>query len=450
MVDPAALRPRRPALAPPERQARRDRAATSSFTGCRPSAAADDNAALAYAVERANELGVPCLVYEALRPGLPARERSPPPLRPRGRARHGARASRSGASRTCSSCRARRTRRAASSRSSPRGRASSCPTTSRASSSPRTTRRRPRGRPAPSSSSTTAPWCRWRSSPSRRSARARSARRSRARSTPGFAPSPSRRPPSALPGRIDLPFDPVDLANADDRASTRSSRRAPSTTRSRPSTRPPAARARPSGAWRAFVRGPPRDVRRRPQRPVARRRPAASRPTCTSGWSAPGVSPSRRATGVGGPGLDAFLEQLLVRRALSFNFARSRADHAKWTRAARLGPGDARGARGRPALRRAVAGRPRGGALPRRAVERGDERAPRRAASSSRTRACSGASCRSCGCGARASARGHGAPERQVGARRARPQRIRERLLVLRPARSAVAGASRSSARCAR
>ena len=32
---------------------------------------ADDNAALAYAVERANELGVPCLVYEALRPDYP-------------------------------------------------------------------------------------------------------------------------------------------------------------------------------------------------------------------------------------------------------------------------------------------------------------------------------------------------------------------------------------------
>ncbi len=31
----------------------------------------DDNAALEYAVERANELGVPCLVYEALRPDYP-------------------------------------------------------------------------------------------------------------------------------------------------------------------------------------------------------------------------------------------------------------------------------------------------------------------------------------------------------------------------------------------
>jgi deoxyribodipyrimidine photo-lyase len=32
---------------------------------------ADDNAALAFAVDRANELGVPCLVYEALRPDYP-------------------------------------------------------------------------------------------------------------------------------------------------------------------------------------------------------------------------------------------------------------------------------------------------------------------------------------------------------------------------------------------
>jgi deoxyribodipyrimidine photo-lyase len=32
---------------------------------------ADDNAALAYAIERANELGVPCVVYEALRPDSP-------------------------------------------------------------------------------------------------------------------------------------------------------------------------------------------------------------------------------------------------------------------------------------------------------------------------------------------------------------------------------------------
>lgn len=32
---------------------------------------AEDNAALAYAIERANELGVPCVVYEALRPDYP-------------------------------------------------------------------------------------------------------------------------------------------------------------------------------------------------------------------------------------------------------------------------------------------------------------------------------------------------------------------------------------------
>jgi deoxyribodipyrimidine photo-lyase len=32
---------------------------------------ADDNAALAYAIERANELGLPCVVYEALRPDYP-------------------------------------------------------------------------------------------------------------------------------------------------------------------------------------------------------------------------------------------------------------------------------------------------------------------------------------------------------------------------------------------
>ena len=37
------------------------------------------------------------------------------------------------------------------------------------------------------------------------------------------------------------------------------------------------------------------------------------------------------ATGNEGPGLDAFLEQLLVRRALSFNFARARADHAHYS-----------------------------------------------------------------------------------------------------------------------
>jgi deoxyribodipyrimidine photo-lyase len=37
-----------------------------------------------------------------------------------------------------------------------------------------------------------------------------------------------------------------------------------------------------------------------------------------------------RAWGKPGPGLEKFLEQLLVRRALSFNFARSRADHADY------------------------------------------------------------------------------------------------------------------------
>jgi deoxyribodipyrimidine photo-lyase len=37
-----------------------------------------------------------------------------------------------------------------------------------------------------------------------------------------------------------------------------------------------------------------------------------------------------RALGKAGEGLDKFLEQLLVRRALSFNFARTRADHADY------------------------------------------------------------------------------------------------------------------------
>ena len=84
--------------------------------------------------------------------------------------------------------------------------------------------------------------------------------------------------------------------------------------------------------------------------------------------------------------------------ALSFNFARSRADHATYAAL----PAWARATLAEHAadrrVRRPVAEGPRGGALARPAVERRDERAARRAAWSRATRGCSGASCRSRGC----------------------------------------------------
>ncbi len=137
------------------------------------------------------------------------------------------------------------------------------------------------------------------------------------------------------PRRLDLPFDPVDLARADLDALVSGCAI---------DHEVPAVPETPGGAREAerrlaaFVRGPLRGYghdRNDPSRDAT----SALSPYLHFGMvSARRVALEARAfwddgadEGSGaGSGLEAFLEQLLVRRALSFNFARSRPDHASW------------------------------------------------------------------------------------------------------------------------
>jgi deoxyribodipyrimidine photo-lyase len=129
------------------------------------------------------------------------------------------------------------------------------------------------------------------------------------------------------PRRIDLPFAPVDLAGADLDALVAAcaiDHGVPTVAETRGGSLEAARRLR------AFVRGPINaydDGHNDPSREG------------TSGLSPYlhfGMLSARRAAlearkwGKEGPGLAKFLEQLLVRRALSFNFARSRADYAEY------------------------------------------------------------------------------------------------------------------------
>ncbi|MDP9149201.1 MAG: deoxyribodipyrimidine photo-lyase [Myxococcota bacterium] len=145
---------------------------------------------------------------------------------------------------------------------------------------------------------------------------------------------PLHEPPArvAPPKRLDLPFETVDLARSslDDLVATCAIDHGV-----------PAAAHSPGGSseaerrLRAFVRGPlaTYDTDHNDPSRSEGDRAASSRlsPYLHFGMvSARHVALEARAW-ASGPGLDVFLEELLVRRSLSFNFARARVDHARWT-----------------------------------------------------------------------------------------------------------------------
>ena len=137
-------------------------------------------------------------------------------------------------------------------------------------------------------------------------------------------------PKVRAPKRLDLPFAPIDLARADLEALVGSC--------AIDHTVPPVDETRggaTAGEARldAFVRGPMSSYDEGHNDPS---RDGTSR---LSPYLHFGMLSARRAAleahawgaaGKSGEGLDKFLEQLLVRRALSFNFARARADHADY------------------------------------------------------------------------------------------------------------------------
>jgi deoxyribodipyrimidine photo-lyase len=135
--------------------------------------------------------------------------------------------------------------------------------------------------------------------------------------------SPRRSPPSGL----DLPFEPLDLAKADLPALVASCA---------VDVGVPAVAETPGGTTeaerrlQAFLRGPLGTYA------TDRNDPSREATSHLSAYlhfgmiSARRVALEARAWGRG-ESVDAFLEQLLVRRGLAFNFARSRPDHACWS-----------------------------------------------------------------------------------------------------------------------
>jgi deoxyribodipyrimidine photo-lyase len=136
-------------------------------------------------------------------------------------------------------------------------------------------------------------------------------------------PEPRVPPPSEL----SLPFDPVDLARADlgELVAACDVDRAVAAVEETPGGSREAARR-----LARFVRGPLRTYDTERNDPT---RDAGSglSPYLHFGMvSARAVALEARAWGEG-PALEAFLEQLLVRRGLAFNFARARPDHARYS-----------------------------------------------------------------------------------------------------------------------
>jgi len=135
-------------------------------------------------------------------------------------------------------------------------------------------------------------------------------------------PAPRCDPPAAL----DLPFDPLDVADEDACARFAACAIDHSV--------PPVEELRGGSAaalqrLERFARDPLSTY------DVDRNDPSRDATSALSPYLHFGMLSARRAALVArewgsGPGLDAFLEQLLVRRALSFNFARSRPDHASY------------------------------------------------------------------------------------------------------------------------
>ena len=139
-------------------------------------------------------------------------------------------------------------------------------------------------------------------------------------------PTPRLRPPS----RLDLPFAALDLANADARGVSEFVAECAIDHAVPPVDGAPGGSREAERRLAAFVRGPLSTYDADHNDPTRDAESGLSPYLHFGMISARRVALEARAWGRGAA-LEAFLEQLLVRRALSFNFARSRPDHAEWT-----------------------------------------------------------------------------------------------------------------------
>jgi deoxyribodipyrimidine photo-lyase len=133
-----------------------------------------------------------------------------------------------------------------------------------------------------------------------------------------------------MPPRIDLPFAAVDLTNVDARAMRELVAGCAIDHGVPPVDGAPGGSREAERRLAAFVRGPLSTYDADHNDPSREAESGLSAYLHFGMVSARRVALEARAWGRGA-GLEAFLEQLLVRRALSFHFARCRPDHAEWT-----------------------------------------------------------------------------------------------------------------------
>ncbi len=287
---------------------------------------AEDNAALAYAIERANDLGVPCLVYEALRPDPPHASDRTHRFVLEGARDTADRLEARGIAYTFFLPRTRDEARGVVAKLAARARlvvSDDFPTFVVPANNAAVASRAPCAFVAVDDCAVVPMALLAKPETGARTIRPKVTRALQA----WLRPLDDPRPQVRSPGRLDLPFSPTDLARVDLDEVVASCAIDHAVTRVDDT---PGGSREAERRLDAFARGPlaTYDVDRDdPSRDAT----SGLSPYLHFGMvSARRVALEARAWGRG-PALDSFLEQLLVRRALSFNFARTRADHATYT-----------------------------------------------------------------------------------------------------------------------
>jgi deoxyribodipyrimidine photo-lyase len=287
---------------------------------------ADDNAALSYAIERANELGVPCLVYEGLRPDYPHASDRFHRFVLEGARDTAARLHDRGLAHAFFLPRTRDEARGVVAKLAARARlvvSDDFPSFLIPAHNAAAAARAPCAFVVVDDCAVVPMALLAKPEIGARTLRPKVVRALDAWLRPIVEPAPRVRPAKGL----DLPFTPVDLAGGDLDALVASCAIDHGV---------PAVAETPGGSHeaarrlRAFVRGPVNSYDQ------GHNDPSRDGTSGLSPYLHFGMLSARRAAlearkwGKEGPGLEKFREQLLVRRALSFNFARSRPDHADY------------------------------------------------------------------------------------------------------------------------
>ena len=288
---------------------------------------ADDNAALAFAVERANELGVPCLVYESLRPDYPYASDRIHRFVLEGARDVAARLAERGIAHVFFLPRAPDEARGVVAKLAARARmvvSDDYPAFVVPAHNAAAAARAPCAFVAVDDCAVVPLALLSKPEVAARTIRPKVTRALDEWLRPIVDPDPAVKPPR----RLDLPFDPVDLAKANLVELVASCAI---------DHEVPPAEGTPGGSREAGLRLDAFVRKHLGSYDTDHNDPSRAGTSGLSPYLHFGMLSARKAAlearslGEAGPGLDAFLEQLLVRRALSFNFVRTRPDHAKWS-----------------------------------------------------------------------------------------------------------------------